>query len=145
MGPTSSCINDIANDDFVPILHIDEITEEDNRSNNVDLTEVNSKNLSVPVIHTSPSDESISNILDLLDTNNEQMEGTLLTVPQQVASPKTSEMRSSGSDVSISFFLDREQNCDPYDEFEFANVNSNILSQQNNELSNVKFSLSMDK
>lgn len=140
MGATSSCINDIANDDFLPILHIEEVFEENNRPNNEDSTEVNSKNLSVPAIHTSPSDDSISNILDLLD--NEQMEGKLLTVPQQAATTKTSEMRSSGSDVSISFFLDRELSGDPYDEFEFANVNSNVLSPQNSEHSNrVKFSL----
>lgn len=139
MGATSSCINDIANDDFVPILHIEAVSEEENCS----MHEVNTStlpNLTVPVIHTSASDNSISNILDLLDTKNETLEKTLLSVPLQ-ASTSSSDMKSSGSDVSISFFLDRENIGEAYDENDFANVNNNLLSEQKKEKSNVTFSL----
>lgn len=140
MGATSSCINDIANDDFVPILHIEAVSEEENSS----MHEVNTStlpiNLTVPVIHTSASDNSISNILDLLDTKNETLEKTLLSVPLQ-ASTSNSDMKSSGSDVSISFFLDRENIDEAYDENNFANVNNNLLIEQKKEKSNVTFSL----
>lgn len=128
MGATSSCINDIANDDFVPILRIEESEPtngkhtEDVRKLSLIETRKNTFSLSVPAIRTSLSDNSISN---LMDTNNETLEQTLLHVPVQTATSNSAEMKSSGSDVSISFFLDRENIGDAFDEVNFANVNNN--------------------
>lgn len=148
MGATSSCINDIANDDFVPILRIEEVAEDENKrpsqyadNRKLSVNEVRTNTLSVPTIRTSASDNSISNILDLFDTNKEALEKSLLTVPMQASSTSLAEMKSSGSDVSISFFLDRENIGDAYDENDFANVNTNTLSEQKKEKSNVQFSL----
>lgn len=136
MGATSSCVNDIANDNFVPILRIEE-SEPSNRKHlegvrklSLIATEKNTQSLSVPVIRTSASDNSISNILDLMDTNNETLEQTLLHVPIRAVSSNSAEMKSSGSDVSISFFLDRENIDDAFDEVNFANVNTNISEQK---------------
>lgn len=130
MGATSSCINDIANDDFVPILRIEESEPTNGKHfedvRKLSLIETKRNTLSVPAIRTSLSDNSISNILDLMDTNNETLEQTLLHVPGQTASSTTGEMKSSGSDVSISFFLDRENIGDAFDEVNFANVNTNM-------------------
>lgn len=130
MGATSSCINDIANDDFVPILRIEE-SEPINVKHSEDvrklsLIETKKNTLAVPAIRTSRSDNSISNILDLMDTNNETLEQTLLHVPVQTTSSNSADLKSSGSDVSISFFLDRENIGDTFDEVNFANVNTNI-------------------
>lgn len=130
MGATSSCINDIANDDFVPILRIEE-SEPINVKHSDDvrklsLIETKKNTLAVPAIRTSRSDNSISNILDLMDTNNETLEQTLLHVPVQTTSSNSADLKSSGSDVSISFFLDRENIGDTFDEVNFANVNTNI-------------------
>lgn len=123
MGATSSCINDIANDDFVPILNIEEVPDVDNTD---DYAITNFNKLSVPSsIHESASDHSISNILDLFEIN--QTNENVLAVPTSV---NPTEMKSSGSDVSISFFLDSEQCSDIYDENSFANVNSNILHRK---------------
>lgn len=129
MGATSSCINDIANDDFIPILRIDESEPINVPTRHVEdvrklsLIETKKNTLSIPVIRTSHSDNSISNILDLMDTNSETLEQTLLHIPAPTA---PGEMKSSGSDVSISFFLDRENIGDVFDEVNFANVNTNM-------------------
>lgn len=139
MGATSSCLNDIANDDFVPILRIEEC-ESNNGKHSEDgrklsLIEIKNNSLSVPaIIRTSVSDNSISNILDIMDTNNETLEQTLLSIPIPA-----NEMKSSGSDVSISFFLDRENVEDAYDEVNFANVNTNLIERKK-EKSNSKLS-----
>lgn len=132
MGATSSCINDIANDDFVPILRIEETSPikgkhlEDIRKLSLNETRKNSLSLPVPAIRASHSDNSISNILDLMDTNNEILEQTLLHVPVQATSNgvEIKSMKSLGSDVSISFFLDRENIGDVFDEMNFASVNN---------------------
>lgn len=116
MGATSSCINDIANDDFVPILNIEEVSDQDNKLSN---------RLTVPAIHESASDHSISNILELFESKNENTENSFLAVPTSI---NPTELKSSGSDISISFFLDGEQSSDIYDENSFANVNSNSLN-----------------
>lgn len=130
MGATSSCINDIANDDFVPILRIEEPEPTNGKHledvRKLSLIETKKNTLSVPVIRTSLSDTSISNILDLMDTNNETLEQTLLRVPVQTTSSNSGELKSLGSDVSISFFLDRENIDDAFDEVNFANVNTNL-------------------
>lgn len=116
MGATSSCINDIANDDFIPILHIEEVMKE----NNMETGFVENENmLSIPATHTSASDKSISNILDFLGTDD-TIENSFLAVPLRTTS--ASELKSFGSDVSISFFLGT---CD---ENTSANVNTNISS-----------------
>lgn len=136
MGATSSCINDIGNDDFVPIVNIEEVSDEEREtSTNEDVT--NYTKLSVPAIHQSVSDHSISNILDLFETNNDNTENSFLTVPATINS---TELKSSGSDISISFFLDSEQNSDIYDENSFASVNSNS-SHRKKSNSNVSFTL----
>lgn len=145
MGATSSCVNDIANDDFVPILRIDECESsnikhfEDERK--LSLNEIQKNTLSIPaIIRTSVSDNSISNILDLMDTNNETLEQTLLHISLQATSSSNIEMKSSGSDVSISFFLDRENIGDAFDETNFGNVNTNI-SEMKIDKCNSEFSL----
>lgn len=129
MGATSSCINDIANDNFVPILRIEESETTNGRhledARKLSLNETGKNTLSPPVIRTSLSDNSLSNILDLMDTNNETLEQTLLHVPVQTTSNSSVAMKSSGSDVSISFFLDRENIGDAFDEINFASVNNN--------------------
>lgn len=135
MGATSSCINDIANDDFIPILRIEESEPTNGKHfedvRKLSLIETKRNALSVPTIRTSLSDNSISNVLDLMDTNNETLEQTLLHVPVQATSSSTGEMKPSGSDVSISFFLDRENIGDAFDEVNFANVNTNMSKNQN--------------
>lgn len=148
MGATSSSINDIANDNFVPILNIEEFTGGDNDEDdegtaliiNENTTITKSSNmLSVPTIRTSASDNSISNVLDFLGTNSENV---LLSVPGRRTS--AGELKSSGSDVSISFFLDREQMSDTYDENTFANVNTNVLDERNRKKSNANVTFQLD-
>lgn len=132
MGATSSCMNDIANDDFVPILRIDEYktaNKTHTEDRNLSLNEYEKKNLSVPAIRTSQSDTSISNILDLMDTNNETLNQTLLHAPIPPSSSINAETKPSRSEISISFFLDRENNDDAPDEGDFANI---ILNQEVN-------------
>lgn len=143
MGATSSNINDIANDDFVPFLNVEEVTREevDISCFEADQNSVNKNSLSIPVIHTSASDHSISNVLDLLDTNNDTLENTLLSVPLQASFANASEMKSSSSDVSISCFLDRENFGNTFDEHDFASVNNNMLSDQKSDDNDVNFSL----
>lgn len=148
MGATSSCINDIANDDFVPILNIEDYAEEENDGaalliNEDTATPRSSNMLSVPTIRTSASDNSISNILDFLGTNNELKDNSLLSVPYR--RPSAGELKSSGSDVSISFFLDREQMSDTYDENTFANVNTNVLDERNRKKSNSNVTFQLDE
>lgn len=149
MGATSSCINDIANDDFVPILNIEEFADEENDETNLivneNLTIAQSSNmLSVPAIRTSSSDASISNsMLDFIGTNNELKENASLSVPHR--RPSACELKSSGSDVSISFFLDREQINDMFDEQTFANVNTNLLDDRNRKKSNANVTFQLDE
>lgn len=137
MGATSSCLNDIANDDFLPILRIEECKSNDGQHlenvRKLSLNETGNTSLPVPEICTSVSDNSISNILDLMDTNNDPLEQKLLHKPIQATSSNIAEIKSSGSDVSISFFLDRENIGDAYDEANFANVNTNINQQKNDQ------------
>lgn len=138
MGATSSNLNDIANDDFVPFIHIEEISEETSTKSNLsnERNSTNTNALLLPSIHTSASDTSISNILDLMENNNSSFDKPLLTVPNNA-----NEMKTSGSDVSISFFLDREYSGDGFDENSFANVNTNMLYDQKSDKPNVSFSL----
>lgn len=146
MGATSSCINDIANDDFVPILNIEEFAEEENEGAALIINETRAQSsnmLSVPAIRTSASDNSISNILDFLGTNNEMKENTYLSIPRR--RPSACELKSSGSDVSISFFLDREQIGDTFDENTFANVNTNVLDERNRKKSNANVTFQLDE
>lgn len=134
MGATSSCINDIANDDFIPILHI----EEEMKENNTETGFVENENmLSIPAIHTSASDNSISNILDFLGTND-TIENSFHAVPS-----RTTELKSSGSDVSISLFLDTY--VDACDENTSANVDTNISSNQNQKRSNSNVCFQLDE
>lgn len=150
MGATSSCINDIDNDDFVPILNIEEYANEDDEANliiNNKSTMPRSSNdshlLSVPGIRTSASDNSISNMLDFIGNNNELEENASLSVPLRRTS--AGELKSSGSDVSISFFLDREQISDIFDENTFANVNTNVLDERNRKKSNANVTFQLDE
>lgn len=115
MGATSSCLNDIANDDFLPILHIEPLLDGMNMSESTNYSRqlISSNTLTVPSIHISESGNSNSNILDIFDNNIETIESTR-------------EIKSSGSEISISFFLDREPMSDVFDENNFANVNSDI-------------------
>lgn len=147
MGATSSSINDISNDDFVPFLHIEEVTgDKDDPSRFEDKKDcsVTKNTLSIPVIHTSASDNSISNVLDLLDTNNDNLNSTLLSIPLQASFAGASKIKSSSSDVSISFFLDREHFGVGFDENNFANVNNNMLSDQKNDDDIVNFTQNTD-
>lgn len=152
MDATSSClntcINDIANDDFVPILNIEEFAEEEEENEGAALilneTIAQSSNmLSVPGIRTSASDNSISNILDFLGTNNELKENSYLSIPRR--RPSACQLKSSGSDVSISFFLDREQIGDTFDENTFANVNTNVIDERNRKKSNANVTFQLDE
>lgn len=122
MGATSSCINDIANDDFVPILQIESFTQDFNNSESGKHSNdvKNSNTFSVPIIQICESDNNNSNLLSLHD------ETTHL--------PLTREIRSSGSDVSLSFFLDSEQMSYVFDDNSFANVNSNISESKRNSM-----------
>lgn len=143
MGATSSCINDIANDDFVPILNIDEVSDEENPNSTINKRNYiipNYNKLSVPAIHESASNHSISNILDFLDTSNENTNGSLLAVPLANTPINSNEMKSSGSDVSISYFLDREQFNEIYDGNNSASVNSAVPYRKKSN-SNVSFKL----
>lgn len=149
MGATSSCINDIDNDDFVPILNIEEYADENdeakliiNNNSSLPQSSNDSRLLSVPGIRTSASDNSISNMLDFIGNNNEMRESTL-SVPLRRTS--AGELKSSGSDVSISFFLDREQISDIFDENTFANVNTNVLDERNRKKSSANVTFQLDE
>lgn len=174
MGATSSCINDIANDDFAHILHIEEVknngnnsetdtdTDEDDSDNKCDYERDMNPNekmpmlktrkapiLQIPQIRTSASN---NNILDLESSSTAASsahgESSFLSVPGMGASSSTtniSEMKSSGSDVSISFFLDRDDAGEEYDdENTFANVNSNTLLEPTRKKSNVNVTFLLD-
>lgn len=138
-GATSSCINDIANDDFVPILQIEEVMKDTNNESKIrDIDDPNM--LSIPKIHTSASDSSISNILDFLG-NNSETENLFLQVPMASKFKSSGSLNSrrnsscgsrKSSDVSLSFFLDREHIGDTYDENTFANVNADRKTSNSN-------------
>lgn len=148
MGATSSSINDIGNDDFIPILHIEDMQQDENNPLNLIIkkTYQNSQNEGkiqpIPKIKTSTSDTSISNKWDLLNSND-TIEEKLL-VPEVMTNKNIFAMKSSGSDVSISFFLDRDHINDTYDEQTFANVNANVAyieQKRKKSDSNVTFQL----
>lgn len=147
MGATSSCINDIANDDFIPFLHVEEVhQDEESRTHfvtrdNLSMTQDDANTLSIPKIQSSTSDNSISNILDFLDTNDKVPMDSFLNVPQDPNN--IFEMKPSRSDVSISFFLDREHISDTFDEQTFANVNADIR-EQSRKKSNTNVSFHLD-
>lgn len=118
MGATSSCINDIANDDFIPILNIEDVADEENSA----ACGMNHNGLPLDV----------------------KARDSLLSVPMPNTTTTSTEMKSSGSDVSISFFLDREMD-DTYDENNFANVNSNSLNTPYRKKSNSNVSFKLDE
>lgn len=63
---------------------------------------------------------------------------------QSNASDATTPMKQSSSDVSISFFLDRDDNNETFDENTFANVNANALSEQTRQQSNSNVAFLLD-
>lgn len=101
MGATSCCINDIANDDFTPILNVD--------NGHVSFESPTKENLC----------EEYMEVKSRSDTN-------FLKIPNRLEILSTNTIKTSGSDVSISFFLDSEPIYETYDENAFANVNSNV-------------------
>lgn len=137
MGPSSSCVNDIANDDFLQILHIDETSDVDdniddeNRIERRPIIQINSNNLHVPQIRTSLSDTSICNLMDSANSGviNQARSNQNLSVPygHRSNSLTVPGIRSAPSDVSISLFLDQHSN-EPFDENTFADVNTNLLN-----------------
>lgn len=151
MGATSSCINDIANDDFAHVLHIQEASDHDSEEDDSDLEENAEKVpmisvtnlLNVPQIRTSVSDNSISYVLDPTSDPADSNKHSFLNVPSANASSSAqnlAEMKSSGSDVSISFFLDRDDAGEAFDENTFANVSANTPSRKRSN-NNVTFLL----
>lgn len=78
IGAASSNINDIANDDFAQILHIDEPKYDDNEyddienGENVPMIASSSNPLSSPGIQMLVSDNSTPNLVDLADSNTNQ-------------------------------------------------------------------------
>lgn len=119
LGAASSCLNDIANDDFPQILRIEEASDDEDDSHHVPILQLNSKNLDVPQMQMTVSTNSISNILDNAVDCQRIDDGTYLDVP---------EMKSSASDISISHILDQDSTTENFDEHTFANVNTNALS-----------------
>lgn len=161
MGATSSCLNDIANDDFAQILHIEDAkddvehdTDTDTDDDKCDYDEsihnermpmLQSNTLQVPRIRTSHSDSSISCALNYADsTANTSNGNACLTV---AAAPSSmSIIKNAGSDVSISFFLDRDDAGEAFDdEYTFANVNSNTLLEPTRKKSNVNVTFLLDE
>lgn len=147
MGETSSCINDIANDELIPILHDKEVQRDESvpkcsvDMDNFILSQSKDKVPIVSNISSLESDESPSNDLSLSEFSNNNS----LQVPQDETKKNLFAMKSSGSDVSISFFLDREHIDNVYDDDRnFASVNSNIVKcERKNKInsSNVTFQL----
>lgn len=122
LGAASSCLNDIGNDDFPQILHIEEATDDEDehtyRENLPDI-QLNSSALGVPEIKMTTSSISISNILDNVIDCQRSEDGAFLDVP---------EMKPSTSDVSISYILDQDSSIEHYDDTTFADENTNTLS-----------------
>lgn len=160
MGPTSSCINDIGNDDFPQILHIEEASDDDedgkSDSGTLDATpiiQLNSHTLFAPIMRTCASDNSISQILEKSNGNlNYQFtENEYVSLPSTTNElmPPATEMKSAGSDFSISFILDRDNLSENYDENTFANVNTNALgvpgSSMKEALSDISISNLLDR
>lgn len=157
IGAASSNINDIANDDFAQILHIDEPKYDDNEyddsengdsenGENVPMIGSSSNSSLSPGIQMLVSDNSTPNLVDLADSNTNQTNPTdnsFLTV-QSNASDATTPMKQSSSDVSISFFLDRDDNNETFDENTFANVNANALSEQTRQQSDTNVTFLLD-
>lgn len=152
MGATSSCINDIANDDFAQILHIEEVKGDDDSGTDESVGHAENipmlkSKLKIPNIRTSVSDNSLSHMLDLAESIVTSNENSFLTIPSMGAAataPNMSEMKASGSDVSISFFLDRDDAGEAFDENTFANVNSNTLLEPTRKKSNVNVTFLLD-
>lgn len=110
MGDTSSCINDIDNDDFIPIFNIEEIKQNEKISP-----------------HSMNGDElKPQKFVTYSSKFNSLNQNESLAVPLEKEKKNMHEMKSSGSDVSISFFLDRDYINDIYDEHTFANVNADV-------------------
>lgn len=122
MGATSSCINDIANDNFIPNLQIETFTQNSHtiESRNYNYPVPNPNTFSAPIIHICNSDISNSNLLRPID--------------EKILLPSKNEIKSVGSDVSLSFFLDSEQIHDRFDDNSFANVNSNLSGSKKNSI-----------
>lgn len=158
MGATSSCLNDIANDDFAQILHIEGAKDEEHGTDTDDdkcdydesihnerMPMLQSNTLQVPRIRTSLSDSSILSALHFADsTANSSNENAFLTVPS-AGTPSMSVIKNAGSDVSISFFLDRDDAGEAFDEYTFANVNSNTLLEPTRKKSNVNVTFLLDE
>lgn len=161
MGATSSCLDDIANDDFAQILHIEDAKDDEHNDTDTDDDKCNydesihnermpmlqSNTLQVHRIRTSLSDSSISCEQICADSiANSLNENAFLTVPSSsAATPNVSAIKNAGSDVSISFFLDRHDAGETFDEYTFANVNSNTLMEPTRKKSNVNVTFSLDE
>lgn len=121
LGAASSCLNDIANDDFPQILRIEEATDDEDETDNANLPiiQLNSGKLNLPQMRQTTSTNSISNILDNVTDCPRIDDGTYLDVPG---------MKPSASDMSISHILDQDSTTENFDEHTFASVNTNALN-----------------
>lgn len=146
LGAASSCINDIANDDFPQILNIQPPTDEDESEDGSDESETApiissrrnssiSNALKVPQIRMTNSDNSISHVLDAADGELSQSvpsDGGLFmkigSQRKQSLCLPVPDMKQASSDVSISHILDRDNGTESFDENNFASVNANKLS-----------------
>lgn len=137
MGPSSSCLNDLNNDDFVQILHIDEVSDDETDEKAVEqydnpILNMNSNFLAAPEsMKPNTSDASISYILDhandndfsevqLMDNQSSRIRSTSLNVP---------ELKDAPSDYSISHILDQANTNNS-----FHTINSNNIARSANSL-----------
>lgn len=117
MGPSSACLNDLNNDDFVQILHIDEGSddESDEKPNDYDnpTLSMNSNLLGVPEsMKQNASDVSISYILDNANDNDFNGFQSMENHGHRIRSSSLNvpEIRQAASDYSISHILDQVNN-----------------------------------
>lgn len=138
MGPSSSCINDLNNDDFVQILHIDEPSEDESDEKTAEQYDnptlgMDSNFLALPEsMKPNTSEMSISYILDhandndfsefqLMDSQGSRVRSSSLNVP---------EMKEAPSDYSISQILDQANNKHSFQAQDV--ISSNNLAKSTN-------------
>lgn len=115
LGAASSSMNDIGNDDFAQILHIEETSSDSEDSDNSESRPIIHKGtIKVPEIRMNNTDNSISHALDSSADNkyydNSNDDGLILNIPEKHRPPIDYQKRkaSNASEISISSILDQD-------------------------------------
>lgn len=143
-GAASSSLNDIANDEFTQILHIEEASDDgtsqiEDTDDDAPIMERRLSSTSVAKIRSTLSNNSTANNTDGISGNF-----VAISVPDTAAIT----MKPSSSDVSISLLLDADDD-DSNESFEddddtFGNANVNLLGNPTRKRSSTNASFRLD-